>query len=114
VCSGVMGADICRCGLGYGCPAPAWGHGCSFQGQKVWAPHGSLVKVELKRAEAVSVEETIELAKGDNCIWYGEAPSATAGDHYRFVLDSSWNDCLDTEGAALYRRVLYDTNARRA
>lgn len=74
---------------------------------KVWAPHGSLVKVELKKAEAASVEETIELAKGDNCIWYGDAPSAAAGDHYRFVLDSSWNDCFDTEGATLYRRDPY-------
>ena len=40
-------------------------------------------------------------------MWHGEAASACAGDDYRYAIDSTWNDCFDTEGAVLYRRDPY-------
>ena len=82
------------------------GRGCSF---KVWAPHASEMRVEVKPgAAAIATEEhTIVLQRGDGDMWYGECDRAHAGCDYRIALESSWNDCYSTEGATLYRRDPY-------
>jgi hypothetical protein len=76
--------------------------GASF---KVWAPHASAVRVELKRASGSA--ETLDMVKWDNNLWHSEAASAAPGDDYRYALESTWNDCFATEGNTLFRRDPY-------
>ena len=75
-------------------------------GFKVWAPHASFVRVELE-LKATNSKEILELSRGENDVWYGESQSATAGDDYRYAVESTWNDCFENEGAVLYRRDPY-------
>jgi len=44
------------------------GRGIGF---KVWAPHASSVNVEMKKATATNVDETLALVKGGENVWYG-------------------------------------------
>lgn len=66
---------------------------CEF---RVWAPHGEDVEVEFQAASSCKL-----LREGD--FWRGEAV-CEAGDKYRIVMASSWNDCFHAEGARLIRR----------
>ena len=54
-----------------------------------------------------AANELVVSRQGDGGIWHCESVSAVAGDMYRFVLESTWNDCYDTEGKTLFRRDPY-------
>lgn len=92
-------------GLDMGARLLPGGRGTGF---KVWAPHATSVKVELRKASATGGSDVaVELVKGDGNIWYGEDAAAQQGDYYRYLVESGWNDCFNSEGAVLKRRDPY-------
>jgi len=72
---------------------------------KVWVPHANAVSVEL----LASSEEVVRLPlSGEGEHWGGIVRGKlTTGSKYRFIVDSSHNDCYALEGALLERRDPY-------
>ncbi|MEW5816844.1 MAG: alpha-amylase family glycosyl hydrolase [Spirochaetota bacterium] len=70
---------------------------------RVWAPHGERVRVEFEKGTSA------ELCREPNAphFWSADVSQLKAGDRYRIVLSSNWNDCYHTEGAELIRRDPY-------
>lgn len=70
---------------------------------RIWAPHARRVCIELASGRFVDLApETV-----NEHFWSGEAGGLAPGARYRVVLESSWNDCFDREGAVLVRRDPY-------
>ena len=70
---------------------------------RVWAPHGEKVRIEFEQGPSAELHPEPKAPH----FWSADVSQVKAGDRYRIVLSSHWNDCYHTEGAQLIRRDPY-------
>ena len=70
---------------------------------RAWVPHGERVLVEFQQGRRVELSREEE----HQGFWSADIDSVRAGERYRVLLESTWNDCYHAEGKELIRRDPY-------